>query len=84
MLRADVAKPPSKDRLKQTPTADLFPPPPVPAVTAAPAAELEDEAVEEGEDASAIYLTSLNYLAACGIEIPSWDDESAAAAAGGS
>lgn len=73
VLRADVAQPPSEKRLEQTPTAALFPPPAAPAAPPA-APEPDEDCVEEGEDASAIYLTSLNYLASCGIEIPEWDE----------
>lgn len=73
VLRADVAQPPSENRLEQTPTAALFPPPAAPAASPAPP-EPDEDLVQEGEDASAIYLTSLNYLASCGIEIPEWDE----------
>jgi hypothetical protein len=73
VLRAGVAQPPSERRLEQTPTASLFPPPTAPAAPPTPP-EPDEHLVEEGEDASVIYLTSLNYLASCGIEIPEWDE----------
>jgi len=68
-LQIDVAQPPAEKRIEQTPTEQLFKTQPKEA-DCVPLLVSEAEVVEEGEDASAIYLTSLNHLASCGIEIP--------------
>ena len=51
--------------------------PPVPPQAPAPAVAREPtpEPPEPTLDPSAIYMTSLDYLAAHGIEIPTWDDD---------
>jgi len=68
-LRADVAMPPSSPRPERA-VQEYLPAPPA----AAPAAEAAAPAEEESLDAMAIYLTSVEYLAECGIQVPSWED----------
>jgi hypothetical protein len=80
-LRADVQAPPPQRPLPERTPKALIEPTAAPVPTAGEGGSAGADGDEMMASASAIYLTSMQYLVDYGIELPSWDEPPAAAAA---